>query len=128
MAVGTFNRRECATLEYIGTGYMQCLTWCTPVLSANDYVFLFLLKQLQPDVWLALIMTVLLVSVIVVALSAASRERWTSNNAFKLAVSVYANAPPTNPHATSLRAVVLTWLWACLVLRTVYEAEMKVHT
>jgi len=128
MAIGNFNHRECSTLEHIGMGYTQCLSWCTPVLLAKDYVFFFLLKQLRPRVWLALLMTVLLISVSVVVLSVTTKEHWTSNEVFKLAVSIFATTPPINPRTVPLRVVVLAWLWVCLILRTVYEAEMKVHT
>jgi len=126
MAIGTFLSRECVTLEYINMGYNPCLTWCTPVLSTNAYVFVFLVKVLRPDVWLALVMTVVLVSVSVGVISVASQERRTSNVVFNLVVSIFAAPRPINPRTTPLRAAVVAWLWACLVLRIAYEAEMKV--
>jgi len=126
MGVGNFNQRECGTLEYIGMAYMQCIAWCTPVLSARDYVYLFVVKQLKFEVWVALIVAVILVKASVVLFSSVAREHLTFNNVFNLALTVYATPSPVEPLNTPIRIIVMTWLWASLILRTAYEGEMKV--
>jgi len=126
MAVSNFNQKECSTLAYVGLAYMQCMSWCTPVLPAIDYVYLFLMKQLHPKVWISLLLSMLIVSVSVLVLCAATLESWTAADVFNLAVTIFAQRPPAKPLSTPPRIVVAIWLWAGLVLRTAYEGEMKV--
>jgi len=96
------------------------------VLSDDDYVFLFLLKQLQPEVWAALIITTMIVSGSSVILCAASCEHWKANDVFNLALTLFTTTPRAEPRASAARMVVMLWLLLGVVLRAAYEGEMKV--
>jgi len=126
MAFAFVSQKECSTLEYIGMGRTFCISWCTPVLSRNDYVFHFLLNQLDSNVWIALIFSLLSFFLITIAISTASHEDWTCNDAFKVASFIYGQPAPSQPRTLPVRMVVAVWLFACLVMRAAYEGELKV--
>jgi len=127
MTYGNYLELPCSALGYLGMGIVDCLSWCTPVLPDNDYVYTFLLHQFEPTVWLALIGSVLSVSMSLLLLRVATPGIWTANDIFNLALQIYGAPSPTNPRSLSGRLIVCIWLFACLVLRTVYEGKMKVN-
>ena len=114
-------------MEYISLAYTQCMSWCTPILPESNYVFLFVVKQLRPSVWVALLLSIVLVSFSAVILSNVAFEPWTANNSFSLALSIYGSPQPIQPRTSSIRVLVFMWLFTCLVLRAAYEGEMKVR-
>jgi len=126
MATSSFIQKDCSVLEYISSDCTQCLSWCTPVLFANDYVYSFLLNQLQREVWICLLASVTIVLLGISLLIKVSIENWSPREAFNLALLIYAQPPPTKPRGYPARLVVGIWLCVCLVLRAAYEGEMKV--
>jgi len=97
------------------------------VLSRKDYVFYFLLNQLDAVVWIALIFSLFTVFFSTIALSKASHEEWSWNDSFKVASIIYGQPAPSHPRTSPVRMVVAAWLFACLVMQAVYEGELKVY-
>ena len=127
IAVGLFNRRECGTLNYIAIPRMNTMTWCVPLLPERKYIFVFLLNILQPAVWAAIVFCLVLVIFFVLALRYLLSEPMPTKNTAYVGAIIFATVP-MKCRTSSEKVLIAAWLLSCLVLRSLYEGELKVSS